>query len=181
MYEDDVAVEAAAAQEANALVVAVPVVPELIPEELVPAVIVLVDKAFEVWALSPTLVGRLLIGITVAVLLLIFIVTGVELADTRGSLAELEPVVDVETLVTARPIFAPSITWLEMGVEWETIVEEPEVVLVEDRATGSPPVWLSVDPEALVSQELFPDSLPPKMTVGLLYSHSCHLYINTYI
>ena len=60
--------------------------------------------------MSPTLVGRLLFGIAVAVLLLIFIVTGVELADTRGSLAELEPVVDVETLVTTRPIFAPSIT-----------------------------------------------------------------------
>ena len=46
MYEDDVAVEAAATQEANALVVAVPVVPEFNPEELVPAVIVLVDKGF---------------------------------------------------------------------------------------------------------------------------------------
>jgi len=42
------------------------------------------------------------------------------------------------------------------------MVEDPETVLVEERATCSPPVWLVVDPEALVSQELLPDSLPPK-------------------
>jgi len=47
VYDEDVADEAAATQEANALVVVVPVVPELNPEELVPAVIVLAEDAFE--------------------------------------------------------------------------------------------------------------------------------------
>ena len=46
------------------------------------------------------------------------------------------------------------------------MVEVPEIVLVEERATCSPPGWLVVDPEALVSQELFPDSLPPKNEIG---------------
>ena len=42
------------------------------------------------------------------------------------------------------------------------MVEDPEIVLAEERATWSPPVWLVVGPDALVSQELLPDSLPPK-------------------
>lgn len=41
------------------------------------------------------------------------------------------------------------------------MVEDPEIVLVDERGTSSPPVWLVVDPEAFVSHELFPDSLPP--------------------
>ena len=47
MYDEDVADEPAATEEADALVAAMPVVPEFNPAELAPAATVLVEEAFE--------------------------------------------------------------------------------------------------------------------------------------
>ena len=57
----------------------------------------------------------LLFGISVAALVM-FIVTGVELDDTSGSLAEVNPVVGTETLVPGLPLFTTSVTGLAPGV-----------------------------------------------------------------
>ena len=58
----------------------------------------------------------LLFGISVAAALVMFIVAGVELDDTSGSLVEVNPVVGAEMLVPGLPLFATSVTGFDPGV-----------------------------------------------------------------
>ena len=125
---------------------------------------VLLDEAgFEDWTISPSVVDRLVLDITVAALL-VLIVTMSEPAVVIGSLTEPCPAVDVETTVLVLALLQASVVGFRPDTVWDVELKDVETVALDARPVWSP-TWVAsdveMDPDVLVSDELFPDSLPP--------------------
>ena len=98
--------------------------------------------------------------------LLVFIDAEFEPIDEGDSLLEFNPWDDVDTPIPPLPLLPPSAIWLGEVFEWDIVVAAPETVLVDTLVAWSPPIWLvtepAIEPDALVSDEVLPESLPPK-------------------